>query len=280
MLNGFKVIVNVIVLAPTDLSITKARSEVVDFLEPFTEYYSGIFIRNPVGSYNFEAYLDPLSILTWMVISVLFLLSPILLYVSVRYFARYIVPLHLQQRSLLFLCIDLEDQNLIMMILPLPNATSSLPMPWLQKAGVIHLVMMLPRVPLSGNPKSIFGLDVTMTNALRYSLLLGCMIFYKFWEAMLVSYLAVQVTVYPFTSIETMVQKTNYKLAMQPGGTYEDTFRYSTNPIWQEAFRTRLEPYIPMYKEFQGNLLDFALNGQQYAVWGDAFTYRFQSYLN
>ena len=91
---------------------------------------------------------------------------------------------------------------------------------------------------------------------------------------MLVSYLATRVTTLPFINIETLVLNTDYKIALIPGTIYEDTFRYVKNPIWIEAFKTRIEPYLDEYYEFP-DIIDLALQRSDFAVWSDALTYRF-----
>ena len=48
-------------------------------------------------------------------------------------------------------------------------------------------------------------------------MMLFSVILYFFWEAMLVSYLAVDVQVLPFNGIETFMSSSNYKMASQQG---------------------------------------------------------------
>ncbi len=90
---------------------------------------------------------------------------------------------------------------------------------------------------------------------------------------MLVSYLAIRVTALPFTNIETLVMNTNYKIALVPGTVYEDTFRYASSPVWMEAFKTRVEPYLNEYYNYP-DIIDLALERSDFAVWNDALTYR------
>ena len=47
--------------------------------------------------------------------------------------------------------------------------------------------------------------------------MLFSVILYFFWEAMLVSYLAVDVQVLPFNGIETFMSSSNYEMASQQG---------------------------------------------------------------
>ena len=39
----------------------------------------------------------------------------------------------------------------------------------------------------------------------------------------------------------------SFQLAIQPGSSYVDTFRFSSNPIVKEIYHTRIEPYIANY---------------------------------
>ena len=76
------------------------------------------------------------------------------------------------------------------------------------------------------------------------------------WEAMLISYLATSVIVLPFDSIATMLTKSsNFKIAVMPGSGQEDAFKLSKDPIWQEAWTERLEPYLEFYKPYYSNLI-------------------------
>jgi hypothetical protein len=67
-----------------------------------------------------------------------------------------------------------------------------------------------------------------------FSLLLGGAMIYWHWEAMVISYLATRVIVLPFTSISELLDKSNFLIALQPGSSYEDAFKLSTDPIWQD----------------------------------------------
>ncbi len=72
-------------LAPQDITITLERSEVADFTEPFIQYYTRVFLKNPVGTYNFIAYLEPLHYLTWVFTLLVCLVAPPVLALTTRY---------------------------------------------------------------------------------------------------------------------------------------------------------------------------------------------------
>lgn len=77
----------------------------------------------------------------------------------------------------------------------------------------------------------------------------GGTLIYWHWEAMIISFLAVRTTVLPFYSMEEMATKTNFKVVVQPGTSYVDTFRLSNNPMLKEIYSDRIEPYIEDYPQ-------------------------------
>ena len=87
-------------------------------------------------------------------------------------------------------------------------------------------------------------------------MLVAAALLYYHWEAMLVSYLSSRKTVMPFTSVEDMYLNTDYRLALIPSTTYEDNFKYSTIPIWQNIFKERIEPHLQEYADYPDHLFD------------------------
>ena len=63
----------------------------------------------------------------------------------------------------------------------------------------------------------------------------GTFVFWH-WEAMLISYLATRVVVLPFNSLVQLVGDTDINIALSPSTSYEDSFRYSKEPLWMEAW--------------------------------------------
>ena len=59
---------------------------------------------------------------------------------------------------------------------------------------------------------------------------------YWHWEAMLISYLATRVIVLPFNNIDELVKTSSFKIALNPGSSYEDAFKFATEPSWQVRF--------------------------------------------
>ena len=70
--------------AATDFTVTMERSAVMTFAEPITQIYHSLFIKNPAGRPNYEAYTQLLHTQSWLVIFVLLLIMPPFLYASVR----------------------------------------------------------------------------------------------------------------------------------------------------------------------------------------------------
>ena len=83
--------------------------------------------------------------------------------------------------------------------------------------------------------------------AARYAvfnlLLFGALIWWH-WEAMLVSYLATRKISLPFNNIPELVSNTQFNIELVPGTSFEDAFRYSLDPVWQNAFKNRIEPFL------------------------------------
>ena len=73
---------------------------------------------------------------------------------------------------------------------------------------------------------------------------------------MLVSYLATRKTVLPFDTLSEMFEKTDFRLALIPSTSFEDSFKYSTDPLWQKIFKERLEPHLQEYSDYPNHLSD------------------------
>jgi hypothetical protein len=73
---------------------------------------------------------------------------------------------------------------------------------------------------------------------------------YWHWEAMLVSYLAIRKIIMPFNSLSEMYTDSNFRLAVVPSTFFEDTFRYSRDPLWKKIFEERVEPHLEEYNAY------------------------------
>lgn len=79
--------------------------------------------------------------------------------------------------------------------------------------------------------------------------LFGFLLYYH-WEAQLITNLSVKTIVLPFKSIPELVSKTDFKIATYPGTAYEAAFKTSTDPDWQVAWKSRMEPYLDLYEKY------------------------------
>jgi hypothetical protein len=100
------------------------------------------------------------------------------------------------------------------------------------------------------NLKKLKPLILTLSQL--FSISFTGMLFYWHWEAKLISQLATRVTVLPFNSIEQLVRTSEYRLYVAPGTANEDDFKYSTDPVMQEAWTKKIEPYLEEYKVIKG----------------------------
>ena len=92
---------------------------------------------------------------------------------------------------------------------------------------------------------------------------------------MLISYLATRKIVLPFNSVEELVKKSDYKIAIIPGTNAENVFKYSSDETWQKAWNERIEPYLQNYagiKKFQ-DIMKFPMEDSKIAVF-DKFAFQ------
>ena len=65
-------------IAPAEFTVTAIRSEVVDFNLPITESHQKLFVKNPAESFNWTAFIEPLSWSCWGVIAILICIIPLI----------------------------------------------------------------------------------------------------------------------------------------------------------------------------------------------------------
>ena len=82
---------------------------------------------------------------------------------------------------------------------------------------------------------------------------------YLQWEAMLISYLAKREITLPFNDMSSLVTKSDFKIAVIPGSSYEDAFKTATDPFWKKAWKERIEPYLEYYKPYYGDYLLYSI---------------------
>ena len=99
-------------------------------------------------------------------------------------------------------------------------------------------------------------------------------VIYYLWEAMLVSYLSTRVIVLPFNNIRELVENTDFRIAIIPGTSFEDAFKYSTDPIWQKAYKERIKPYLDEYMESYLQMVDLPLKDSSLALYDNFYSSR------
>ena len=198
--------------APTSLIQTVERELATDWTIPLVFSHLSIFIKNPTNVYNYTAYLEPLTYLSWAIIVVfLFAIPPVLFYVSK--FAEEIQGMKIEESY-----------------------------------GAVYVALLL--LGSSHDPVKY------STRIAFVCMLLAAALIYWHWEAMLVSYLATRKTVMPFTSVTDMYLNTDFRLALIPSTTFEDNFKYSTEPLWQGLYNERIKPYLTEYSSYENYLSD------------------------
>ena len=71
-------------IAPFGVSI--ARSKVVTFSETIEmSPGSALFVKNPLGTFNFKAYFDPLTFMSWIFVGLFCILTPISIFATSRF---------------------------------------------------------------------------------------------------------------------------------------------------------------------------------------------------
>ena len=74
--------------------------------------------------------------------------------------------------------------------------------------------------------------------------MLAAFLLYLQWEAMLITYLSTRVIVMPFRSVQELLDATDYQIVVSPGGSMEDAFRYSPDPIMRRAYEENITPRL------------------------------------
>ena len=115
-----------------------------------------------------------------------------------------------------------------------------------------------------------------------YSILVASALIFWHWEAMLVSYLATRKTVLPFSNLAEMYFNTEFRLALIPSTTYEDNFKYSTDPLFQNIYNERLKPHLPEYADAvdMNDIIQFIKDDFSTAMYDGFLPVRFVFHFN
>ena len=73
------------------------------------------------------------------------------------------------------------------------------------------------------------------------------------WNANLISYLSTSKTILPFTSLETLIDSTDYRIAIIPNTAQEESFKDHEVPIRQKAWDERIAPFLEQYSSYYRN---------------------------
>ena len=85
------------------------------------------------------------------------------------------------------------------------------------------------------------------------SFLLGGLLCYFHWEAMLISYLAQRKIPLPFTNMQELYDS-DHRLGVSPGTSDWDSFKYG-NELWRKIYANKLEP-VSKPKKIENVLMD------------------------
>ena len=72
-------------IAAADLTVTRERSTAVNFLPPLTDINEQLFLKNPTDAFHLRAFIEPLTNLSWLAVSLFVILVPPILAVIVFY---------------------------------------------------------------------------------------------------------------------------------------------------------------------------------------------------
>ena len=97
---------------------------------------------------------------------------------------------------------------------------------------------------MSGRPTLLYLILIFFT-----SFMVGGVVIYWHWEAMLISYLAVRTINLPFSDLSGLYAS-DYSLFVYPGSGVWDTFKFGS-PLRQNIFKDKLEPYEEEYVTYK-----------------------------
>ena len=70
------------------------------------------------------------------------------------------------------------------------------------------------------------------------------------------------------------MKDSDFRIGLDPGSSYEDAFKYSTDPVWQKAYSDRIEPNLDEYAPFRERLIDLPLKDESLALYDNFFAAR------
>ena len=78
------------------------------------------------------------------------------------------------------------------------------------------------------------------------------MIYWYIWEAYLIFQMTTQELILPFNNLDELLEKTDFRVAIKPGGSQELTFRTSPFPVVQRVYEERIQPHMEVFASYRG----------------------------
>ena len=188
------------------------RSLYISYSQSLQTYYDTLFIKNPSETFNYKAFIEPLHYLSWAFIALFCTLTPPILCLTTK--------------------IGRTD-----------DANNSNQFTWFKSYLFLlsSLTMRGWKDQPSQNSGKLAFLSLTVFGLLTY----------YYWEAMLISYLSTRFIVMPFNTVPELITNTDFKITVFSGSSTMDSFSQSNDFYWQQAWKTRIKPYIKEeFKDF------------------------------
>ena len=78
----------------------------------------------------------------------------------------------------------------------------------------------------------------------------------------MISHLATKVIQLPFDGVASLIDKSNFRIAVWPGTSLEDAFKLSNDPAFKKAWTERIEPFLGYYQKYAGTVyIQFEVQG-------------------
>ena len=71
-------------IAPVHLTITSTRSQVISFSDPISNAHNSFFVKSPGDSFNYMAYIEPLTVSSWKIVLSFVCIAPLALHFTTR----------------------------------------------------------------------------------------------------------------------------------------------------------------------------------------------------
>ena len=73
---------------------------------------------------------------------------------------------------------------------------------------------------------------------------------YICWEAKWISYLNARIIDSPIDGIDSLMETSNYKIALMPDSPEMEAFKFSKTSQWKKAWTERIEPNLKFYSDY------------------------------